>query len=227
MRILIVEDEHRMAVVIQGLLRQEGYNSDIASDGEQGLDCILSGIYDLVILDVMLPKMDGFKVLETVRSRGVQVPVLLLTARSAVTDRVEGLNKGADYYLPKPFSTAELLACIRALLRRPREMDSSTIEFGDLSLDMESGNLVCGDNSIQLNKRELELLSMLMKGNGAPVTRESLFTKVWGIEASPESNILDAYMSFLRRKLSFIHSRTEIINRRRIGYYLSMQDETQ
>lgn len=226
MRILIVEDEYRMARAIQSLLKQEGYNSDIASDGEQGLDCIMSGIYDLVILDVMLPKMDGFQVLETVRSQGAQVPVLLLTARSSVTDRVEGLNKGADYYLPKPFSTEELLACIRALLRRPREMDGNTVEFGDLLLDMESGNLVCGDNSIHLNKRELELFRILMKGNGSPVTRESLLAKVWGIEASPESNVLDAYMSFLRRKLSFIHSRTVITSRRRIGYYLNTQDET-
>ena len=225
MRILIVEDEYRMARAIQSLLKQEGFSSDIATDGEKGLDCIMSDIYDLVILDVMLPTMDGFQILETVRARGIQVPVLLLTARSSVTDRVEGLNKGADYYLPKPFSTDELVACIHALLRRPREMESNTIGFGDLSLDMESGNLECGENSIHLNKRELELFSILMKGNGVPVTREALLAKVWGIEASPESNVLDAYMSFLRKKLTFIHSQTVITNRRRIGYYLHMQDK--
>ena len=139
MRILIVEDEDRMAKTIQSLLKKQNYISDIASDGEEGLDCILSGIYDLVILDVMLPKMDGFQVLEAIRARGVNVPVLLLTARSTVTDRIEGLDKGADYYLPKPFASGELLACIRALLRRPRELDTDALTFADLSLDEEGG----------------------------------------------------------------------------------------
>ena len=144
MRILIVEDEERMAKTIQSLLKKQNYLSDIAADGEAGLDCILSGIYDLVILDVMLPKLDGFQVLQQIRAQGVTVPVLLLTARSSVTDRIEGLDKGADYYLPKPFASGELLACIRALLRRPRELDSSTLVFGDIALDEEGGVLSGG-----------------------------------------------------------------------------------
>ena len=225
MRILIVEDEERMAKTIQSLLKKQNYLSDIASDGEEGVDCILSGIYDLVILDVMLPKLDGFQVLERVRARGVTVPVLLLTARSSVTDRIEGLDKGADYYLPKPFAGGELMACIRALLRRPRELDSGALTYGDVSLDEDSGVLTCGTEHVSLNSRELELMRILMHSAGTPVSRESLLVKVWGFDTSPESNVVDAYMSFLRKKLSFIHSRAGIESVRRIGYYLTMPEE--
>ena len=225
MRILIVEDEDRMAKTIQSLLKKQNYLSDIAADGEAGVDCILSGIYDLVILDVMLPKQDGFQVLETVRARGITTPVLLLTARSSVTDRIEGLDKGADYYLPKPFAGGELLACIRALLRRPREMESGSVTFGDLTLDEEGGVLTCGTAHVSLNSRELELMRILIHNTGTPVSRESLLTKVWGFDASPESNVVDAYMSFLRKKLSFIHSRVGIESVRRIGYYLTAPEE--
>lgn len=225
MRILIVEDEGRMAQTIQSLLKKQNYLSDIASDGEEGVDCILSGIYDLVILDVMLPKLDGFQVLETIRAKGITTPVLLLTARSTVTDRIEGLDKGADYYLPKPFAGGELLACIRALLRRPREMESSRVTFGDLSLDEEGGILACGTEHVSLNSRELELMRVLMHSAGTPVSRESLLVKVWGFDASPESNVVDAYMSFLRKKLLFIRSKVGIESVRRIGYYLTMTEE--
>ena len=225
MRILIVEDEDRMAKTIQSLLRKQNYLSDIASDGEEGMDCILSGIYDLVILDVMLPKMDGFQVLDAVRARGVTVPVLLLTARSAVTDRIEGLDRGADYYLPKPFASGELLACVRALLRRPREMEPDTVSFADLSLDETGGILSRGGENVSLNSRELELMRILMHNAGSPVSRETLLVKVWGYDASPESNVVDAYMSFLRKKLSFIHSAVSIESVRRIGYYLKKPED--
>lgn len=221
MRILIVEDEDRMAKTIQSLLKKQNYLSDIASDGEAGVDCILSGIYDLVILDVMLPKLDGFQVLESIRAQGVSIPVLLLTARSSVTDRIDGLDKGADYYLPKPFSSGELLACIRALLRRPRELEMSGVTYGDLLLDEEGGILSCASGRVALNSRELELMRILMRSAGTPVSRESLLVKVWGFDASPESNVVDAYMSFLRKKLSFIHSGVGIESVRRVGYYLT------
>lgn len=226
MRILIVEDEDRMASTIQSLLKKQNYLSDIASDGEAGLDCILSGIYDLVILDVMLPKLDGFQVLERIRAQGIMIPVLLLTARSSVSDRIDGLNKGADYYLPKPFASGELLACIRALLRRPREMDSGELVYRDISLDEEGGVLSCGAFGVSLNSRELELMRILMRSEGTPVSRESLLVKVWGFDTSPESNVVDAYMSFLRKKLSFIHSRVRIESVRRIGYYLTSPEES-
>lgn len=225
MRILIVEDEERMAKTIQSLLKKQNYMSDIAADGETGLDCILSGIYDLVILDVMLPKMDGFQVLEAARARDVPTPVLLLTARSSVADRIAGLDKGADYYLAKPFSSGELLACVRALLRRPREMDNGLTAYGDLLLDENGGTLTCGERSVNLNGRELELMRLLMHSGGAPVSRESLLTKVWGFDQSPESNVVDAYMSFLRKKLNFIQSQTGINGLRRIGYVLTKPEE--
>jgi len=227
MRILIVEDEERMAGTIQSLLKKQNYLSDIAADGEAGLDCILSGIYDLVILDLMLPKIDGFQVLEAARAQGITTPILLLTARSGVTDRIEGLDRGADYYLPKPFAGGELLACIRALLRRPRELENTALTFGDLSLDEDGGLLSCGSASVSLNSRELELMRILMRSAGTPVSRESLLVKVWGIDASPESNVVDAYMSFLRKKLSFIHSRTGIENVRRIGYRLTAPEDAE
>lgn len=220
MRILIVEDESRMAETIQSLLKKQNYIADIALDGEAGLDSIMSGIYDLVILDVLLPKLDGFQVLETVRAQGVTIPVLLLTAQASLNDRITGLDKGADYYLPKPFSAGELMACVRALLRRPREMNRSVVTFGDISLDEESGLLTCGDNGVNLNSRELELLRLLIRNGGAPVPREQLLIKVWGYDQSPESNVVDAYMSFLRKKLRFIHAKTGIVSMRRIGYAL-------
>lgn len=221
MRILIVEDEERMASTIRSLLKKQNYISDIAADGEAGVDCIMSGIYDLVILDVMLPKLDGFQVLERIRGAGVSVPVLLLTARTAVDDRIRGLDQGADYYLQKPFSAGELMACIRALLRRPREIESGLLTYGDITLDEDVGVLSCGEHSVNLNSRELELMRILMHSGDTPVTRESLLVKVWGYDQSPESNVVDAYMSFLRKKLSFIHSRTGISSLRRIGYMLT------
>lgn len=224
MRILIIEDEDRMAKTIQSLLKKQNYLSDIAADGEAGLDCVMSGIYDLVILDVTLPKLDGFRVLERCRSQGVTTPILLLTARSSVTDRIEGLDKGADYYLPKPFASGELLACIRALLRRPREMESRMLTYGDIALDEQGGILSCGDASVSLNSRELELMRNLMHGGGAPVSREALLVKVWGYDTSPESNVVDAYMSFLRKKLRFIRSSVGIESVRRIGYYLTQPE---
>ncbi len=223
MRILIVEDEQRMAQTIQSLLKKQNYISDIAPDGETGLDCVMSGIYDLIILDVMLPKLDGFLLLERVRAQGCTTPVLVLTARTSVADRIEGLDKGADYYLAKPFSAGELLACIRALLRRPREMDGTTLCFGDLRLEQENGLLSCGEASVYLNRRELELMRLLMRSGKTPVTRETLLLKVWGFDASPESNVVDAYMSFLRKKLSFLGSTTAIVSLRRVGYYLAAE----
>ncbi|MCD7768676.1 MAG: response regulator transcription factor [Oscillospiraceae bacterium] len=220
MRILIIEDEERMALTIQQLLSTQRMMSDIASDGEAGLDAAMSGIYDLIILDIMLPKLDGLEVMHRLRDSGWQTPVLLLTARGSVSDRVRGLNAGADYYLPKPFASSELLACVRALLRRPGELRSDTISYGDLTLSTETGVLSCGAESIQLSKKELELMRLLMSSGGTPVDRETLLLKAWGYDSMPESNVLDAYMSFLRKKLQHLRSHVEVTSRRQIGYCL-------
>ncbi|MCD8115569.1 MAG: response regulator transcription factor [Oscillospiraceae bacterium] len=216
----IVEDEERMALTIQQLLSTQRMMSDIASDGEAGLDAAMSGIYDLIILDIMLPKLDGLEVMHRLRDSGWQTPVLLLTARGSVSDRVRGLNAGADYYLPKPFASSELLACVRALLRRPGELRADTLSYGDLTLSTETGVLSCGAESIQLSKKELELMRLLMGSGGAPVDRETLLLKVWGYDSMPESNVLDAYMSFLRKKLQHLRSHVEVTSRRQIGYCL-------
>lgn len=220
MRILIIEDEERMALTIQQLLNTQRMISDIAPDGETGLDAALSGIYDLVILDVMLPGMDGLEVMRRLRAGGGQTPVLMLTARSAVPDRVRGLNTGADYYLTKPFASSELLACVRALLRRPGAIRADSLSFGDLTLSVETGVLSCGAESIQLSKKELELMHLLISAAGTPVDRETLLLKAWGYDNMPESNVLDAYMSFLRKKLQHLQSQVEISTRRQIGYCL-------
>ncbi|MCD7846108.1 MAG: response regulator transcription factor [Oscillospiraceae bacterium] len=220
MRILIVEDEERMALTIQQLLSTQRMLSDIASDGEAGLDAAMSGIYDLIILDIMLPRMDGLEVMRRLREKGWQTPVLLLTARGTVPDRVRGLNAGADYYLTKPFASSELLACVRALLRRPGELRPDSLSYGDLTLSVETGVLSCGAESIQLSKKELELMRLLMGAAGAPVDRETLLLKVWGYDNMPESNVLDAYMSFLRKKLQHLQSQVEVTSRRQIGYCL-------
>lgn len=221
MRILIVEDEERMALTMQGLLRTQKLMSDIAADGEAGLDSALAGIYDLIILDVMLPKLDGMEVVRRLRHMGKQTPVLMLTAKSTLPDRVEGLDAGADYYLAKPFASSELLACVRALLRRPGQLRPDTLEYGDLALSVETGVLSHGADSIQLSKKELELMRLLIAAAGAPVERETLLLKAWGYDDMPESNVLDAYMSFLRKKLSHLQSGLDIVSRRNIGYCLA------
>ncbi|MCD7749744.1 MAG: response regulator transcription factor [Oscillospiraceae bacterium] len=223
-RILIIEDEERMARTVQNLLVKHGYSADIAFDGEMGLDYVLTGSYDLVILDIMLPRLNGYQVLEAVRRHGLQTPVLMLSARSDVEDRIEGLDKGADYYLAKPFSSAELLACLRALLRRPKEISSSKLTYGDIVLDTDSGRLSKGDKSVMLNKKERDVLRLLMQKEGQPVSREALFSNVWGIDSGAESNVVEAYMSFLRKKLAFVQSNLRIASLRRIGYCLSMEE---
>ncbi|MCD7769466.1 MAG: response regulator transcription factor [Oscillospiraceae bacterium] len=225
-RILIIEDEERMARTIQNLLVKHGYSADIAFDGEMGLDYALTGTYDLVILDIMLPRLNGYQVLEAVRQRGLQLPILMLSARSDVEDRIEGLDKGADYYLAKPFSSGELLACLRALLRRPKEISSSQLSYGDIVLDTDSGKLSKGEKSVMLNKKERDVLRLLIQREGKPVSRDVLFSNVWGLDSGAESNVVEAYMSFLRKKLAFIQSDMRIASLRRIGYCLSMEEST-
>lgn len=220
MRILVVEDEQRLASTIADLLAGERYLVDVVYDGEVGLDAALSGIYDCAILDVMLPKLDGFAVVQQLRQQGSALPVLMLTARTQTGDRVKGLDCGADYYLTKPFQTEELLACLRALLRRQSEVVREVLCYGDLKLDILSGELGCGERSVQLSAKELELLRLLMKNRDMIVSKETLVLKVWGYDCEAESNVLEVYISFLRRKLKHIHSKVQIEAVRRMGYHL-------
>ena len=221
MRVLIIEDEVRLASTLQDLLDMNGYTADVCHDGESGLDNALSGIYDVVLLDVMLPKMDGFTVLRNLRSAGNAVPVLMLTARSELSDRVEGLDRGADYYLTKPFEPRELLACIRALTRRQPELRSSdAVEFGDLKLDKSSFTLSCGDRSLRLSRKEFDMMELLMRNRDMVLTKETLLLKIWGYESDAEDNNVEVYVSFLRKKLDHLHSKVKIKTIRMVGYCL-------
>ena len=224
MRILIVEDEVRLAATLQDLLEMNGYTADICHDGEAGLDNALTGIYDLIILDVMLPKKDGFSVLTSLRQAEMTTPVLMLTARSEISDRVEGLDRGADYYLTKPFEPRELLACIRALTRRQPDLHTSDIlEFGDLTLDKHSFALSCGERSVRLSRKEFDMCELLMRNRQVVLTKEALLLKLWGYESDAEDNHVEVYISFLRKKFNHLHSQVHIKTIRMVGYCLEYQ----
>ena len=221
MRVLIVEDEVRLASTLQDLLELNGYTSDISNDGESGLDNALTGIYDVILLDVMLPKMDGFTVLRNLRASGSATPVLMLTARSELDDRVEGLDCGADYYLTKPFEPKELLACIRALCRRQPELRSTdTLEYGDLKLEKDAFSLSCGSHSVRLSRKEFDMMELLMRNREMVITKENLLLKIWGYESDAEDNNVEVYISFLRKKLEHLHSTVRIKTIRMVGYCL-------
>lgn len=221
MRILIVEDEVRLASTLQDLLELNGYTADICHDGESGLDNALSGIYDLILLDVMLPKRNGFSVLRELRAAGSNASVLMLTARSEVSDRVEGLDCGADYYLTKPFEPKELLACIRALTRRQSDLrNPDLLEYGDLRLDKNAFTLLCGDRSVRLSRKEFNLMELLILNRDLVITKETLLLKLWGYESQAEDNHVEVYVSFLRKKLTHLHSRVRIKTIRMVGYCL-------
>ncbi len=226
MRILVVEDEKRLAQNLQELLRREGYTVDVSYDGVSGLDNALSGIYDLLVLDVMLPGLDGFAVLERLRASGSDLPVLMLTARGELSDRVRGLDQGADYYLTKPFQTPELLACARRLLRRHNGESGAddSIRWGDLVLQPGTFQVSCGERSARLSRKEFDLLEMLMRNGGQILSKEQLLLKAWGYDSNAEDNNVEVYISFLRRKLELVHSRMRIRTVRLVGYCLEEKE---
>ena len=221
MRVLIVEDEVRLAATLQDLMELDGYAADVCHVGESGLVIALSGIYDVVILDVMLPKMDGFSVLRQLRASGSAVPVLMLTARSELSDRVSGLDQGADYYLTKPFEPKELMACVRALGRRQPELrNTDQIQCADLTLEKSAFTLSCGERSVRLSRREFDMMELLMLNQKQVITKESLLLKIWGYESDAEDNNVEVYISFLRKKLDHLHSQVRIKTIRMVGYCL-------
>ncbi|MCI8480392.1 MAG: response regulator transcription factor [Oscillibacter sp.] len=221
MRILIVEDEVRLADTLQDLLEIEGYTADTRHDGESGLDEALTGIYDVILLDVMLPRLDGFSVLRRLREAGSAVPVLMLTARSEVSDKVQGLDQGADYYLTKPFEPRELLACVRALARRQPELrNTDMLEFGDLKLEKSAFTLSRGERSVRLSRKEFDMMELLMLNRNLVLTKEKLLLKIWGYESDAEDNNVEVYISFLRKKLDHLHSQVKIKTIRMVGYCL-------
>lgn len=220
MRILIIEDDVRLAQALEHILEENGYDAEVVHDGVSGLDWAVIGEYDVIILDVMLPKMDGFTIVAEMRRRSVNTPVLLLTARDAVPDKIVGLDSGADDYMTKPFSPAELLAHVRALTRRQGEVIFEMLEFSDLSLNLKSYDLFCGKKSIHLSFKEFSLAKVLMSNPGQVVSKDLLIEKVWGVESNAEDNNVEAYISFLRKKIAFLGSRTHIETLRKAGYRL-------
>ncbi len=225
MRVLVIEDEVRLAATLQDLLELNGYTADVCHDGEAGLDNALTAIYDVILLDVMLPKLDGFTVLRRLRAEGNATPVLMLTARSETSDKVTGLDSGADYYLTKPFDPKELLACVRALTRRQPELrESDRLTCGDLRLEQSSFTLYCGERSVRLSRKEYDMLELLMLNQKMVITKEKLLLKVWGYESDAEDNNVEVYISFLRRKLDYLHSGVKIRTIRMVGYCLETPD---
>lgn len=220
MQVLVVEDDVRLADALAQILEEYKVMADTVHDGRSGLDYALSGQYDAIVLDVMLPGMDGFSVVRELRRRKVQTPVLLLTARDAVQDRVSGLDHGADDYMTKPFAPAELLARLRALTRRRGEVVFEHVEVGDLGLDLDACELSCGSRSIHLSYKEFSIMKILMLNPGQVISKETLIAKVWGVESSADDNNVEAYISFLRKKLAFLSSSVRIETLRKVGYRL-------
>ncbi len=222
MRLLIIEDNERLAHTLEDLLCEKGYSCDVVFNGLDGFDYAIGGGYDAILLDVMLPGMNGFEILKKLRSSGNGVPVLLLTAKSELEDRVLGLDSGADYYLTKPFSNEELLACLRALLRRQPQYITSTLHYGDLQLTAELRELHCGQNVLTLNPKETELLRLLMLNTNSLLSKDLLIERIWGYDSDATSNNVEAYISFLRRKLNLLQSKAQIVSVRKTGYRLEM-----
>lgn len=222
MRILIVEDDIRLAQALERILQENDYEVDSVHDGTSGRDWAIMGGYDAIVCDVMLPGIDGFEAVKEIRRAGVNTPILMLTAKSAISDKISGLDHGADDYMTKPFSPAELMAHLRALTRRQGAVIFETIDAGDLSMKLESHDLVCGAKSIHLSKREFSLAKILLSNKGRIVPKDTLIEKVWGAESGADDNNVEAYISFLRKKLRFLESRTSIETVRKVGYRLAL-----
>ena len=223
MKVLIVEDEVLLAKSLQALLKSKGFDVEMVHDGETGTEYALLGVYDLLILDVMMPGMDGYQVARTVRAKRCATPILMLTAKSELEDRIQGLNAGADYYLTKPFDSRELLACINALLRRQgRDVDEMT--FGNTALDLSSGILLCGEKQIRLSAREFDVMRLLLQTKERNLSKETILARVWGYDSNAVENHVEVYVGFLRKKLAGIGSNIRIEAVRGLGYHLEVDE---
>lgn len=220
MRILVVEDEKRLAKALAAILEEQKYMVDVVYDGQDGFDYGAEGIYDAIVLDVMLPYMDGFTVAKKLREAKVETPIVMLTAKDGISDKVSGLDYGADDYMTKPFVPEELLARIRAVTRRKGEVILNQITLGDLTLDMEAGMLMKGEKSVRLNFKEFEIMKLFMTNESSTFSKDDIIVKVWGYESDATDNNVEAYISFLRKKLSHIGSEMKIEAIRKVGYRL-------
>ena len=223
MKILIIEDEKLLADSVKMLLERKGFEVECVYDGKTGEQYAELGIYDLLILDVMMPEMDGYQVAREVRAKRCSTPILMLTAKSGLEDRITGLNAGADYYLTKPFDTRELLACINALLRRQGgQVDE--MSFGNTTLDLSTSILSCGEKSIRLSDREFDMMRFLLQSREKNLSKEVLLVRIWGFESNATENHVEVYVGFLRKKLQSIGSNIRIEAIRRQGYHLEVDE---
>ncbi len=219
MQILIVEDEVLLAKSLQEILEDSGHEVSLAYDGQEGLELARSTPFDLLILDLMLPKLNGFQVARTLRKERNGIAILMLTAKSDILDRVEGLDSGADYYLTKPFDKRELLACINALLRRQGK-EVNQISFGNTALDLDSSELICGENTIRLSSKEFQMMKLLLSEGKNNITKNTFLEKIWGYESDATENNVEVYIGFLRKKLKSLSSNISIVASRGLGYHM-------
>lgn len=224
MRILVVEDEKPLADALTEILRQNHYYVDAVYHGTHGLEYARSKIYDLILLDIMLPGIDGLSILKTLRKEHITTPVIILTAKSEVPDIITGLDAGSDDYLAKPFSTGELLARIRALSRRNAAYNEEVLSCGDLSFNKSTMELCCGSDALKLGLKESQLIELLLNNAGRIMPKNLLIEKIWGLENNTEYNNIEVYISFLRQKLAFLGSGTQIRTIRGVGYQLEGKD---
>lgn len=226
MKILIIEDEYSLADAISETLQNENYTTKIVTNGEDGEDEALTNLYDLILLDVMLPKKDGFEILKKLKSEKITTPVIMITAKSELTDKLNGLENGADDYITKPFHMRELIARIKIVLRRNANLENdSLLKYGDLSLNLSTGMMSSNGNEIAINGKELELLEILMLNKNQIVTKDMLISKIWGFDSNAEYNYVEVYACFLRKKLKLLDSNVKIKAIRGTGYKLEEEND--
>ena len=223
MKILVIEDEKLLAESIRSMLEKKGFQVETVYDGEAGREYALLGIYDLLILDVMMPKLDGFEVARQVRQQRCNTPILMLTARSDVQDRIAGLNAGADYYLTKPFDSGELLASINALLRRQAGQVNEMV-FGNTTLDLGTSMLLCDGKTVRLSAKEFDVMRILLQSGKRNISKAAILSRIWGLESNAVENHVEVYVAILRKKLSSIGSSIRIASIRGLGYHLEVKE---
>ena len=223
MKILVIEDEKMLADSIKAMLQRNGFQVECVYDGESGREYAELGIYDLLILDVMMPKMDGFEVARQVRRARCNTPILMLTARSDVQDRIAGLNAGADYYLTKPFDSGELIASINALLRRQAGQVNEMV-FGNTALDLETSTLLCDGKTVRLTAKEFDVMRLLLQSGKRNLSKSAIISYVWGLESNAVENHVEVYVAILRKRLASIGSNVTIVSIRGLGYHLEVKE---
>ena len=223
MNILIIEDEYSLADAVSETLKEDGFSVTIKTNGEDGEDEALTENYDLILLDVMLPGKNGFEILKSLRNMKINTPIIMLTAKSEIDDKLNGLEHGADDYVTKPFSMRELMARIKTVIRRTKNIDNTEIlEFGDVSLDIRNAEMICGENAIQISGKELDLMELLLVNKNQVSTKESIIERIWGFDSEAEYNNVEVYVTFIRRKLKLINSAVKIKAVRGLGYKLEV-----